>query len=180
MNERPTVLLWSTGEKICISLFPAGVDGSISHTIETDRFDIVILDNMAGTPEPAMRVEIACRPLQIVLQCGALRLCPNTHHAWLREELLDLTHTEFTILKCLARKAGQVVTRDELAMELYQREATPYERTIDVHVSNLRKKLHGTGAPVIRTIRGAGYLMGLAAQRQFDNHLETVRRAVPA
>jgi DNA-binding response OmpR family regulator len=52
---------------------------------------------------------------------------------------------------------GRVVTRDELTLLLYQRPATPYERSLDVHICHLRKKLEGAAAVTIRNIRGVGY-----------------------
>ena len=54
------------------------------------------------------------------------------------------------------RSAGRTVSRDELAAVLYQRRSTPYERSLDVHISHLRKKLEGAGRSPIRTIRGVG------------------------
>jgi two-component system response regulator CpxR len=53
---------------------------------------------------------------------------------------------------------GRVVSRDALAMALYQRQATPYERSIDVHVSHLRRKLGNDGPRLIETVRGSGYI----------------------
>jgi two-component system response regulator CpxR len=50
-----------------------------------------------------------------------------------------------------------VVSRDELSAVLHQREATPYERSLDVHVSHLRKKLEAFDGSMIRTVRGVGY-----------------------
>ena len=46
---------------------------------------------------------------------------------------------------------------DELTAVLYQRRATPYERSLDVHISHLRKKLEREDRPLIRTVRGVGY-----------------------
>jgi len=54
------------------------------------------------------------------------------------------------------RNAGRVVSRDGLMESLYNRKATPFDRSIDMHVSHLRRKLEG-GRAVIKTIRGAGY-----------------------
>ena len=69
---------------------------------------------------------------------------------------VDLTAMEFDLLALLIRAAGRVVSRDEITAALFEREATPYDRFLDVHISHLRKKLkHGRG--LIRTIRGVGY-----------------------
>ena len=72
-------------------------------------------------------------------------------------ELVEVTSIEFDILEVLARSAGRTVTRDELTAVLYQRRATPYERSLDVHISHLRKKLERDERSLIRIIRGVGY-----------------------
>ena len=68
------------------------------------------------------------------------------------------TPTEFEILELLVRSAGRVVSRDEISGVLNQRQATVYERSVDVHLSHLRKKLEGQPDAAIRTVRGVGYL----------------------
>jgi DNA-binding response OmpR family regulator len=79
-------------------------------------------------------------------------------------KLLDLTTVEFTLLEILVRNAGQTLTREYLTCEALGRQLGPFDRTIDVHISNLRKKLDGEhGLQRIKTIRGSGYL--LAARR---------------
>jgi DNA-binding response OmpR family regulator len=93
-----------------------------------------------------------------VVQVGDIRLNPSTREADRAGEPIALTSIEFDILDVLMRSAGRVVSRDHIAAILYQRETTPYERFVDVHISHLRKKLERTDRPVIRTIRGAGYL----------------------
>jgi two-component system response regulator CpxR len=72
--------------------------------------------------------------------------------------LLELTAVEYDILEYLVRAANRLVGRDELAAMLYQRESTPYERTLDVHVSHIRTKLGDNNHVLIRTVRGAGYI----------------------
>ena len=71
---------------------------------------------------------------------------------------IDVTSVEFDILETLMRSAGRVVSRDELAAVLYKRASTPFERSLDVHISHLRKKLETSSRHVIRTVRGVGYL----------------------
>ena len=93
-----------------------------------------------------------------VIEAGALRLNSQTREVWRDNEPIDVTSTEFDILELLARSSGRVVSRDELAAALYQRESTPYERSIDVHMSHLRKKLERGDRALIRTVRGVGYM----------------------
>ena len=93
---------------------------------------------------------------------GNIRVRPTTREAWLNDHLVDLTAAEFDLLEMLMRSAGRVVSRDEITAALFEREATPYDRFLDVHISHLRKKLEG-GRGLIRTVRGVGYVFTGAA-----------------
>jgi two-component system response regulator CpxR len=90
-------------------------------------------------------------------EAGGVRLNSQTREASYLGEALDITSLEFDILELLVRAAGRAVSRDELTAALYQRKSTPYERSLDVHISHLRKKLERNGRTLIRTIRGVGY-----------------------
>jgi len=72
-------------------------------------------------------------------------------------ELATLTEMEFQLLEILVRRAGRIVSRDEMALVLFGRAAEPYDRILDVHISNLRKKL-GRGRELLQTVRGVGYV----------------------
>ena len=74
--------------------------------------------------------------------------------------LLDLTTVEFDLLTALLRGAGSVMTREELSLQVLGREFNPQDRSIDTHVSNLRRKLgpYRQGMERIKSVRGAGYL----------------------
>jgi len=104
------------------------------------------------------RVSQASLRLPATLEAGGLRLDSATRQVWRDTTALELTSIEFEILSLLMRSAGRSVSRDEIAGILYHREAMPYERAIDVHVSHLRKKLEQQGHSMIRTVRGVGYL----------------------
>ena len=72
---------------------------------------------------------------------------------------IRLTGTEFELLRCLLNAPGDVVGRDELSREALGRRLLPYDRSIDTHVSNLRRKLENAGVdkPSIQSQRGVGY-----------------------
>jgi DNA-binding response OmpR family regulator len=74
-------------------------------------------------------------------------------------ELVDLTESEFRLLQALARFPGRVYTRSELVERLQGMEFEPYERTIDAHIKNLRRKLGDDArAPrLVLTVYGRGY-----------------------
>jgi two-component system response regulator CpxR len=101
---------------------------------------------------------------QPVLEIGELKVNPHTREVWRRNEQVEVTSIEFDILEFLVRAAGRVVSRDELTAALYQRPSTPYERSLDVHISHLRKKLEQGGRELIRTVRGVGYLFSPAQE----------------
>jgi DNA-binding response OmpR family regulator len=95
------------------------------------------------------------------LCCGPLRLCVETHTAVLGSQVLDLTTLEFAILTSLLKSKGRVKTRERLIEEVSERRFDIFDRSIDVHVSSLRKKLgdDAKNPRFIRTIRGIGYTL---------------------
>ncbi len=88
---------------------------------------------------------------------GDIQVKTTTRQVWVAGSAVDLTAVEFDLLEMLMRSAGHVVTREEITVALFEREATPYDRFLDVHISHLRKKLEG-GRNLIRAVRGVGYV----------------------
>lgn len=90
---------------------------------------------------------------------GDLHVNPATHKAVVGDRLLQLTAVEFELLLSLARSRGRVKTREQLIEEIRQRDYDVFDRSIDVHVSALRKKLGDDPREprFIRTIRAVGY-----------------------
>ena len=99
------------------------------------------------------------------LSSGPLRLLPSEHQAYWNDQLVALTGAEFAVLKVLAKNAGEVVSKEVLTESALGRKLMPYDRSIDVHVSNIRKKLAEQGASrdQIINIRGAGYMLTQSA-----------------
>jgi len=90
------------------------------------------------------------------LEVNGVRIDPGTREVRVNGSKVEVTTFEFDILELLMRTAGKVLSRDDLMEHLYNRKATPFDRSIDMHISHLRKKLE-TGRPLIKTIRGVGY-----------------------
>nr|WP_320166875.1 response regulator transcription factor [uncultured Methylophaga sp.] len=93
------------------------------------------------------------------IQIGPLQLSAQKRQALWFEKPLELTSTEFNLLEALVRKAGQVVSKDELSQRALGRPLVRFDRSIDVHMSSIRQKLGNQqdGQSYIQTIRGKGY-----------------------
>ena len=95
------------------------------------------------------------------IRVGDLEVRPESRRASFRGADLDLTTTEFDLLEILAGRAGRVQERALLVRELRGIDFTSIDRSVDVIVSRLRRKLEAVGATreMIRTVRGIGYMM---------------------
>jgi two-component system phosphate regulon response regulator PhoB/two-component system alkaline phosphatase synthesis response regulator PhoP len=92
-----------------------------------------------------------------VLEVGKILLIDaEKHEVFVEGQSVELTSTEFKILRLLASQKGRVFTRDQILDYLWGQEKVVVDRTIDVHIRNLREKL-GKAAALIKNIRGVGY-----------------------
>jgi DNA-binding response OmpR family regulator len=91
---------------------------------------------------------------------GKLRVDPNTRTAMFDEQALTLTPVEYDLLASLARARGRVKSREQLLEEIRDRNYEVFDRSIDVHISALRKKLGDDAKEpkFIKTVRAAGYM----------------------
>ena len=95
------------------------------------------------------------------LVVGRLRVNTGSHTAVLGDQALELTPVEFDLLASLARARGRVKSREQLLEEIRDRNFDVFDRSIDVHISALRKKLGDDPKEprFIRTVRAAGYML---------------------
>jgi DNA-binding response OmpR family regulator len=95
-----------------------------------------------------------------VLQVGDVELDPATRTVRQKGKPVELTSVEFNLLQVLLREAGRVVTRERLVDAVLSRKFSPFDRSIDMHVSKVRKKLGDGdgGMDHIKTVRGVGYI----------------------
>ena len=123
-------------------------------------------------PKPFNPRELVARIKAVLRRLDERRSDPNSfsagdlsidiavREAWADGKPLELTTVEFALLEVFIRNAGQTLTREYLTGVALGRQLGPFDRTIDVHISNLRKKLDGLrGIERIKTIRGSGYLL---------------------
>jgi DNA-binding response OmpR family regulator len=99
------------------------------------------------------------------LTVGRIVLNTGTHQVRVSGEPVGLTGAEFRVLELLMRSAGQVISREAMTEQALGRKLVPYDRSIDTHISNLRRKLDlETGKiPEIKNVRGSGYTLTWAS-----------------
>src|SRR5580765_1301826 len=95
-----------------------------------------------------------------VLRVGEVELDPGTRTVLQKGKAVELTSVEFNLLHVLLREAGRVVPRERLVDIVLSRKFSPFDRSIDMHVSKIRKKLgdSDSGVDHIKTVRGVGYI----------------------
>ena len=106
---------------------------------------------------------IETKPTGGRIEVNGVTLDPGTREVAIDGTPVQTTTLEFDILEILMRAAGRVVSRDMLMESMYNRKATPFDRSIDMHVSHLRKKLEQNRV-LIKTIRGVGYQFVAASE----------------
>ncbi|PWR00454.1 response regulator transcription factor [Leucothrix pacifica] len=96
-----------------------------------------------------------------LLNVGDLEMNVHNRQAKLQDEVLILTQTEFDILQLLMQSADELITKQKISEDILGRKLGAYDRSIDVHISNLRRKLSQSTMLNIQTVRGSGYLLNV-------------------
>jgi two-component system response regulator CpxR len=149
-SQTPVIMLTArTEQRDRIAGLDAGADDYLPKPFSPEEL-------LARIRAVLRRTERAGLTRDEVIEVNRVRLDSGTRSVCMDGAEIELTAIEFDILEILVRSAGRVVSRDELMNILHQRESTPFERSVDVHVSHLRKKLESNRS-LIRTIRGVGY-----------------------
>lgn len=115
------------------------------------------------------RTEAPTGPLIV----GDIRIDHTIREAWLELTPLHLTSAEFTLLEAFMRDPGRILSRDQLTQSVLGRKLGPFDRVIDVHVSNLRKKLAAVhDGQWIKSVRGSGYLFVVRPNAKDADHAQ--------
>lgn len=148
-------------------------------TARGDNVDKIVGLNMGAddyVPKPCTPAELVARIRAILrrtqvrdvpeaasaprtLESGELVLWPGSRRATWQGQPLDLTGTEFSLLEVLVRHAGQLVSKEEISQQAFNRKLARFDRRIDVHISAIRQKIgaRSDGQPWIQSVRGLGY-----------------------
>lgn len=155
----PVLMLTGRGEEADrIVGLEMGADDYLPKTFSTRellaRLRAVLRRSMMSQNEAAGRL---AAPVVV----GDLFIDPGPHSASLKNQPLPLTRQEFDLLLSLARSSGRVKTRENLLLEVADRDFEGFDRSIDVHISSLRKKLGDDAKSPrwIETVRGVGYML---------------------
>ena len=95
------------------------------------------------------------------IQYQDIEVFPGKQEAYCNGESIDLTTTEFALLSHLIQNPGQVITKESLSLDVLGKRLAAFDRAIDMHISNLRKKIpeRSDSKSRIKTLRGRGYLL---------------------
>jgi len=109
------------------------------------------------------RNTVSAAPAQVVLRVGDLELDTAARKVLKAGSRVELTDVEFSLLEALMQSPGKVVNREDLSQAVLGRAFDPFDRSLDMHVSRLRKKLSSGAAEesLVKTIRGVGYQLVL-------------------
>lgn len=144
-------------EEIIIRLLDAGADDYVVKPFSAAQLDARIRAVLRR------QTEATERPIAI----GDLIVDPSARRAFLQERELELSRKEFDLLQFLATRAGRIVTKRQILAEVWQQPYGGADKTVDVHLSWLRKKLgeSGTKPRYIRSVRGVGVVMEAPKKR---------------
>ena len=148
-GETPILMLTARGEDIDrIIGLELGADDYLTKPFNPREL-VARVKAVLRRADPALR---AARPMDV----GDLRVDPRRRDAYVGDRRLDLRPREFDLLAALARDPGVVWSRDDLLSSVWGTDFPGETRTVDVHVSELRRKL-GEDGPPIETVKGVGY-----------------------
>lgn len=153
-GELPVVMLAATSDDVeCIVGLELGADDYLAKSCNLREL-VARLRSILRRTRQQMENGRKLRKEVAGLSLGAA----DRSATW-RGKLLPLTSTEFNLLQALFSQAGRVISKAELAMSVLGREIGQYDRSLDMHISNLRKKLGrlADGRSPIQTVTGAGY-----------------------
>ena len=167
-SQVPVLMLTALGDETDrIAGLESGADDYLPKTFSTRE----LLARLRAVLRRAMNASATTEPKrQAPITVGDLWVDPEAHRVSLAGQPLTLTPAEYDILLLLVRAVGRVKTREQLLVEVADRDFESFDRAIDVHISSLRRKLGDDpkSPRFIETVRGAGYRMRKPGDERWD------------
>ncbi|NNI31053.1 response regulator [Pasteurella multocida] len=157
----PVIMLTACGDDIDRILgLELGADDYIPKPFN-DRELVARIKAILRRTQPAATLNTEVKENRSEFVFCDITLYPGRQQAFHHDKDLELTGTEFALLQKLVLNPGQILSRESLSIEILGKQLTPFDRAIDMHMSNLRKKLppRTDGSPWFKTLRGRGYLL---------------------
>ncbi|MDO6499379.1 response regulator [Photobacterium sanguinicancri] len=157
-HTTPVLMLTAKGEEIDRVIgFELGADDYLPKPF-SDR------ELLARMRAILRRTQTSTNPAQVQSDClrsQGIEVYPGRQEVICQGQLIEMTGTELALLSYLIQHPGKIIPKEELSLEVLGKRLAPFDRAIDMHVSNLRKKLpeREDGKARIKTLRGKGYLL---------------------
>jgi DNA-binding response OmpR family regulator len=156
-NTVPVIMLTAAGETVDrIVGLEMGADDYLGKPVDLRELEarIKAVLRRKGTSEPARTKPGTAKFGEYLLDIGAARLCDGEGAE------VPLTAMEFNLLKLFAENKGRVLNRDQILEQAHDRSWDPFDRSIDIRISRLRRKIepHPDKPAIIKTVRGIGYV----------------------
>jgi two-component system response regulator CpxR len=134
-------------------LLENGADDCIGRPVEPDELIARVRAVLRRARRP---FDTPHQPIEV----GNIRIDPQARVVTVDSTVIHCTSIEYDILEYLARRAGKVISRQELVLAVCGRDASPLDRSLDVHISHLKRKLRQYGKQIV-TVRGVGYMLAM-------------------
>ncbi|PKF50015.1 response regulator [Enterovibrio nigricans] len=158
--ETPVLMLTAKGEEIDRVM---GLELGADDYLPKPFSDRELLARMRAILRRTAKSSEEKRPedTQDKLEYQDVVIYPGKMEVYCQSQLIDLTGTETALLTYLVRQPGSIVAKTDISMNVLGKRLAPFDRAIDMHISNIRKKLpdREDGKPRIKTLRGRGYLL---------------------
>ncbi|WP_434357999.1 response regulator [Parasalinivibrio latis] len=157
-HETPVLMLTAKGEEIDRVM---GLELGADDYLPKPFSDRELLARMRAILRRTAKVSVEERHTGDTLTYQDLTIYPGRLELFCCGEPVEVTGTELALLQYLVERPGQVVAKTDLSLDVLGKRLAPFDRAVDMHVSNLRKKLpeREDGKPRIKTLRGRGYLL---------------------